>query len=193
MKKHEGAITSEALERLLACLDADREQAGEKYVLLRRKLAGFFRWRGAASPDDCADRTLNVAARRLVDGQEVRSLASYCAGIARMVLLETLREREQQRIALEELASSVPAQRDTHEARRMAIFEARLDALPRESRELILAYYQAAQHDKIASRRQLAARLGIPRNALRIRAFRIRTRLEESVNALMGQSPTRAK
>jgi DNA-directed RNA polymerase specialized sigma24 family protein len=190
--KHEvGGITDQALERLLACFDDDREKAAEKYLLLRQKLVSFFRWRGAAFPDDCADRTLNVAARKLAEGQDVRDLASYCGGIARMVLLEARREEERERAALEELAASVRTPRGDEEDTRMAVFNTCLDELPPDHRELILSYYRSEQSDRIVARQRLAARLGIPLNALRIRAFRIRSRLEASVNALMTQ--TRAK
>lgn len=191
MKNDEGGITNQALERLLAWLDGDREKAGEKYLLLRQKLVSFFRWRGAVTADECADRTLNVAARKLAEGQDVRDLAAYCGGIARMILLEARREEERERAALEELAASARAPHGDEEDARMAAFNACLNELSPDNRALILSYYQCEQSDRIAARQQLAARLGIPLNALRIRAFRIRSRLEASVGALMTQ--TRAK
>ncbi len=193
MKNEEGDITNQALERLLACLDGDREKAGEKYLLLRQKLVSFFRWRGASNPDECADRTLNVAARKLAEGQEFRDLAGYCGGIARMVLLVARRVQERERAALEELAASVRAPRGGEEDVRMAAFDACLDELSADNRELILSYYRPEQSDRIAARQQLAARLGIPLNALRIRAFRIRSRLEASVGALMTEMRAKKK
>jgi len=46
---------------------------------------------------------------------------------------------------------------------------------------LILRYYQGEQRAKIENRRALAERLGLTINALRIRASRIRSRLEACV------------
>jgi len=40
-------LTTDTFARLLHCLDADRELAGEKYEDLRRLLIRFFEWRGA--------------------------------------------------------------------------------------------------------------------------------------------------
>jgi hypothetical protein len=42
-------LTAEGVTNLLACLDADRERAGEKYEQLRRILTRFF-LNGAALP-----------------------------------------------------------------------------------------------------------------------------------------------
>lgn len=193
MHKGERGLNGEALDCLLRSLDEDREAAGENYVLLRRKLVRFFEWRGAVSPDDCADRTLNVAARRIADGEEVRSLPSYCGGVARMVLLEERRTAERERIALHALPSPHPADSATDDEARQRAFEACLEALPADSRELILAYYQGDGRARIAAREQMATRLGIPMNALRIRAHRIRARLEEALRAATGEADHLAK
>jgi hypothetical protein len=58
-------LTGEAFKRFLACLDADTEQAGEKYEAIRQKLVKFFDWRGAHFPEECADETINRVVRKL--------------------------------------------------------------------------------------------------------------------------------
>src|SRR5579863_10153854 len=50
-----------------------------------------------------------------------------------------------------------------------------------ESSQLIMKYYQGDKQARIEARRDLATRLGIPLNALRIRAHRIRVHLEGCV------------
>ena len=50
-----------------------------------------------------------------------------------------------------------------------------------ENFQLIVQYYQEGEEVRIEARRSLAARLGIPANALRIRAHRIRLRLQGCV------------
>jgi DNA-directed RNA polymerase specialized sigma24 family protein len=50
-----------------------------------------------------------------------------------------------------------------------------------ENFRLIVQYYQQNEQSRIEARRNLAAQLGIPPNALRIRAHRIRARLQGCV------------
>jgi DNA-directed RNA polymerase specialized sigma24 family protein len=56
-----------------------------------------------------------------------------------------------------------------------------LEGLTVDSRQLIVDYYQEERRAKIELRQQLAEKLGIPLNALRIRAHRIRATLEKCV------------
>jgi hypothetical protein len=55
----EARLTANAFAKLLDCLSADRERAGEKYEDLRRTLIRFFEWRGAPFPEEHADETFN--------------------------------------------------------------------------------------------------------------------------------------
>ena len=48
-----------AFEQLLSVLDADRDRAGERYEVIRRKLLKFFEWRGCQRPDELADQTID--------------------------------------------------------------------------------------------------------------------------------------
>ena len=74
----EWGLTAKTLAKLLGRLDADREQAGEKYEDLRRTLVRFFGWRGAPFPEEHADETFNRVARRLDEGVEIRNIGGYC-------------------------------------------------------------------------------------------------------------------
>jgi RNA polymerase sigma factor (sigma-70 family) len=65
-----------------------------------------------------------------------------------------------------------------------------LTALPPEQRKLITHYYRGDKDTKIKGRRELADELGIPLNALRIRASRLRGKLEVCLRkCLQGKSP----
>jgi DNA-directed RNA polymerase specialized sigma24 family protein len=185
-------LTAEAFERLLGALDADRERAGEQYERLRARLVAFFDWRRAACPDDCADETLNVAARRLSEGEPVQNLLAYCYGIARMILHEQQRDQEQSQAALAELAR-MQAAADPDEDTGRRVFHQCLEQLPPESRNLLLAYYDAGQPGLVQARKVLARRLGVPLNALRIRAFRLRARLEGSVRTALEHADWQGK
>jgi RNA polymerase sigma factor (sigma-70 family) len=177
----ESLLTQAAFDRLLECLDANRERAGEKYEVLRLKLIKFFEWRACAvSAIDLADETLNRVARRIDGGEELQNLSNYAYGVARLVYLEKMRRMKQE----EEMRGTLAEESeddDAHGAEQLACFERCLRKLSDESRELIVSYYQGQRRAKITARREIANRLGIPLNALRIRAHRIRLKLEQCV------------
>jgi DNA-directed RNA polymerase specialized sigma24 family protein len=186
--KKEWVLTSEAFGKLLARLDPDPERAGEKYETLRRMLVRFFEWRGALFPEEHADETLNRVTRKIEEGLEIKDLSSYCYGVARLLYLETAKSPDSRRATIGELDAVVGTQPEaTTDEQRLRCFEHCLESLPADSRLLITEYYQHERREKIAGRKDLAARLAIPINALRSRATRIRERLESCVKDCMGK------
>lgn len=183
VSKSEWTLSAEALARFLARLDPDSDRAGEIYESLRLALIKFFDWRGAHFPEDCADETINRVIRKIDEGETIRDIPTYCHGVARLVLLEKLKGPESRRADFEELPQAALIASDPKENdERQDCFEGCLKELPFESRRLILQYYGDDKREKINRRLAMAERLGIPLNALRSRAQRIRNRLEECVN-----------
>lgn len=175
-------LTQNSLDQLLALLDPEREQAGKKYELTRCKLVKFFEWRGCRSPEELTDETLNRVARKIEAGEVIRNLHAYLGGVARLVWLESVKAHERERQALEQLPQVSVADADVdHTSRRLECFELCLAGLPANSRELIFDYHREEKSARIELRKRLAENLGIPLNALRIRAHRIRAELEECV------------
>jgi len=72
---------------------------------------------------------------------------------------------------------------------RVECLERCIESLQADSRDLIINYYQGETGAKIKNRKQLAERLKIPINALRIRALRIREKLEDCVENCIGSLP----
>jgi len=177
-------LTQDAFDLLLAQLDTDRQEASKKYEFLRRKLVKFFEWRGCNFPEDLADDTINRVARKLEAGEEVRDLAAYSAGVARLVFLESLRTRKQEEEVLRAAPRSLAEPVDESDGRAECLDCCMRELSPANS-QLIMEYYQENQRARIEARQQLAVRLGIPLNALRIRAHRIRVRLEGCVEECM--------
>ena len=187
--KKEWTLTQQAFDRLLDMLDADHEQAGQKYERIRLKLVKYFEWHGAELPDKEADETINRVARKIDEGAEIQNLNAYFYGVARLVFAESLRAREKQEEAFRQLSTvELPEDQNVEAAQRQECFDLCLRRLPEENRSLILEYYQDEKSDKIKRRKHLAARLGIPLNALRIRAHRIRLGMETCVSRCMGQN-----
>lgn len=176
------ALTQEAFDRLLATLGEDRERAGEAYLEIRANLVRFFEWRGCPFPEDHADETFNRVAKRVADDEKILNPASYCLGVARMLLLEINRDRVKESQALAEMANSPPAYADSSEEEApIECLRECLETLSANNRELIVHYYQGEKGDKIENRKKLVERFGIAVNTLRMRALRLRERLQACV------------
>lgn len=189
--KKEWVLTREALDSFLAKLDRDRDRAGQKYEGVRLRLLKYFQWSGAAAPDIEADETINRVARKIEEGENVHNLNAYIYGVARLVSAESRKTRAQsQQLAdeTETIEASRPDENDSDVGERRACFGRCLEALPDKSRKIVTEYYQYEQGKKIEHRKQLAARLGITLNALRISAHRIRSGLETCVRKCLKHS-----
>jgi len=176
--KGKWSLTQEAFDQLLNSLSLDREQAGAQYEILRRKLARFFECRGVGAADECVDETINRVARKIHEGQAIENLYGYFYGVARLVLKEEIKERERLPVSLEDAPKLKQTQEEVATNPRLDCLDKCLESLFPESRQLMLEYYQEERRAKIELRQQLADRLRIPLNALRIRVHRIRVTLE---------------
>ena len=190
VSRSDWTLTEEAFAKLLARLDPDKERAGETYEMLRLRLVKFFDWRGAHFPEECVDETFNRVARKIESGGVISDMAAYCHGVARMIFLESLRHPAYKQISLNELseAPAVSPSREGTNLRRQCLEDC-LSDLAAESRLLILEYYKDERRDKIDNRLSLAKRLGIPIDALRSRAQRVRDKLEKCVKRCVKRRP----
>jgi RNA polymerase sigma factor (sigma-70 family) len=174
-------LTQDLFDKLLSFLDADRDQAGLKYEGLRCRLLKFFEWRGCSAREDLADETLNRLAKNIAAGEQILNLGAYCSGVARNVFLEALRTRNRELNAIRSSPESGANVRDEIAERRLECLNECLKELTEENRRLFLQYHQGEKSARIEARERLAKELGIPLNALRIRAHRIRAKLESCV------------
>jgi len=175
-------MTKEAFDKLLTAFSTDREEAAKQYERTRLKLCRFFEWKAVGPADELADETLDRVARHLDEGKQIDNLIGYIVGVAKLVYKEAIKRRTL--ISLEDAPESL---RKTQPERvepdvRQECFDRCLAELADEKRYLIVEYYQHDKRDKINHREKLAGELGIPMNALRIRAHRIRMALEQRIN-----------
>jgi len=187
-------LTQEAFDSLLDALDTDRDAAGKRYLEIRRNLVRLFEWRGCPTPDEYADETLNRCARKIGEGDEIRDVATYCIGIARMLVLEMSRDRAQQTRPLDDVPEPrvQPAEFEIDPDRRVHCLRRCLGQLSPETRNLILHYYQGDKGDKIRNRKSLTELFGIPASTLRMRALRVRERLQLCAENCVGRGPAEA-
>ena len=183
------SLSRETFEALLSRLDPDPERAGERYEDVRLRLVKFFQWRQALSPEDLADETIDRVSQRLREDPEVRpqSWPAYFHGFARNVLHEHWKELARGRPPAAPAAGEAGGESESKE-RRLECLDRCLATLPRESRALILRYYQLQRGAQIEHRRRLADEHGIPLNALRLRVHRIRGRLQACMRGCLAGS-----
>jgi DNA-directed RNA polymerase specialized sigma24 family protein len=181
------SLTKEAFDLLLASIGETEEEAGKKYLEIRGNLTRFFEWRGCPFPEDHADETINRVAKRLAEGEEIRNPAGYCIGVARMLLLEISKERAREHLAIGELSTDRPREPDDADSEmRIDCLRSCLHKQSPDNRELIIEYYQGEKGKKIENRKKLTDRFGVPINTLRMRALRVRERLQACVEECLG-------
>jgi DNA-directed RNA polymerase specialized sigma24 family protein len=176
-------LTEAALNALLFHLDPDKEVAGKKYKAILYKLVKYFEWHRSPHPDEDADETMDRVARRLLEGETITDLLAYARGVAYNVYLETIKKEVRVQKALAEMArvQAVEEVDSDVDERLMQCFYGCLKKLPKSDRRMIIMYYGLGQQGRIETRAKLAEEIGIQMNALRIRAHRIKHKLEDCI------------
>jgi DNA-directed RNA polymerase specialized sigma24 family protein len=174
------SLTQEAFDGLLASLSPNRDSAAERYLEIRRNLVRLFEWRGCPTPEEYADESINRCAKKINDGEEIRDVSTYCIGIARMLVLEMGRDRGKDARPLDQVPEPqvAPADPENESEQGVECLRQCLAQLAPENRDLILSYYQGDKGDKIKKRKGLKDVFGIPAGTLRMRALRLREKLQ---------------
>ncbi len=182
MKKN-WVLSQESFNALLDWLDSDREQAGIRYEEIRRSLIRLFINRGCDEAEDLADETINRVVSKLeeIKKEFTGDPARYFYGVSNKVLLEYQRRKQPS-------PTPFPPDDSNRVELEYRCLEHCIGRLNEENRELLFLYYQAEGREKIEQRKLLAEKLGIVPNALRIRAFRIRTALQQCVEKCVERS-----
>ncbi|MDQ6785884.1 MAG: hypothetical protein M3033_03580 [Acidobacteriota bacterium] len=178
------SLTQVELDSLLSRLAPDAERAAQEYELIRRKLINFFLAHQTTDPETETDEVINRVARRISAGEQVQNLSAYFLGVARFYLKEIYKRNVRREVALKKnpLPSQIEPDVSGDEPEELtSCFGKCLEKLPDEDRRLILGYYKEEKSAKIDNRKFLSEEIGIGINALRIRAHRIRARLEHCI------------
>lgn len=181
-KKSQWVLTQSAFQRLLSWLDEANDSDGQRYVEIRRRLVQYFDRKNCLNGQELADETLNRVARRLEEEGEITTAApaQFCFITARYVFLESLRRHRSHELLQENSAAKTVEDQQTEQEQEECL-ETCLQKLDVEDRDVIIGYYQGERQLRIANRKLLAERLSVSMNAVSIRAWRIRMKLEECV------------
>lgn len=143
------------------------------------------------SAEDLADKTINKVARKVHDlrGYYVGDPARYFYGTARNVYLEYLTDEAELTVLPEVIPAPVPDEDpEDSESQHKCLDECLQNMAPKD-RDLLLEYYREEQGAKIEQHKEMARRLGITVNALRIMIYRLRTILKKCMhNCLASDS-----
>jgi DNA-directed RNA polymerase specialized sigma24 family protein len=195
-----GSLPGDGFEKLLTLLDPDREQAGQEYEAIRSKLVKFFRWRGWPRPEELVDETIDRVCWRLAEGEVIRQTDPflYFHGVARNVLREAWQTQKPRKTRhppaglFRSADDPAPEMDGVDEAMeleaKLGSLERCLERLSATEQELIVRYYRGQGSELIERRQRMAEEMGIPLNALRIRAYRVRARLAACVEAALRRT-----
>jgi DNA-directed RNA polymerase specialized sigma24 family protein len=177
------ALTATSFQTLLDRLDGDPA----KYEELRVKISHLLKWRGCAEShaDDLADKTLDRVASKLASGEKVDNLNAFAAAVARFIWLEHSRKNKADAVGddLPEVAVEPVIDLDDPDARMRCLRRCVATKFSDEDRRLVVHYYDTDADEKAKNaRRRLAESFGLTLNALKVRACRLRIRLEKCIN-----------
>ena len=187
------SLTQNAFDGLLASLGPDRDIAATRYLGVRRDLVRLFEWRGCFTPDEYADETMNRCARKIAQGEQIRDLKTYSIGVARMLVREMARDHSRRERPLDEALEpcTTPCESYNDREDRAEALRQSLDELSHDDRFLILNYYEGDKSERIKNRKMLSELFGVGASTLRMRALRIREKLQLCTkDHLRGQGQT---
>lgn len=177
-------IPRESFDELLAWLDPDRDVAAQMYLQLRQDLGKIFMWNRCADPEGLTDEVFDRVARKVheVKVDYVGNPRLYFRAVANNLIKET-HKKVKTHASLSEVDLPQPETVSTAEdtADIVECLESCLRQLTDERRKLILEYYAKEKQAKIDQRHELAKRLKISLENLRVKVFRIRGSLEECI------------
>ena len=186
-------LSAEAFNKLLQKLDPDPDKAAAEYLRLR-KTAFYILRRGGLSDGEsyvAADKCLDLLAKKLLDGEDIKSIPAYAAGIVRNLLREHYRKNPpEQQVEMNEndgFRSRMqfrPEHLKEEDPRRQCLDEC-LQKICKtvEDRELLIRYYDAAEDEKNKdNRRKLADEFGLTYTNLTTRMSRLLKRLEKCIS-----------
>ncbi len=185
----DGNLARRRLHELIKRLHADADAGGFDYEQLRRRLILFFRQHEPVDAESLADEALDRLARRLDEGIPIENTGLYAFGIAKLMRFEANERRTRREAARQEAIAAIggeAADPDETDPALLAALRACLRQFGPHSTNLMLTYYRDDDARRIATRRDLAAKLGVSINALRNRALRLRETLEACVRRRVG-------
>jgi DNA-directed RNA polymerase specialized sigma24 family protein len=183
------ALTPGSFERLLGRLDSNSVQAAEKYELLRQKLINSLIWKSCpeSEAEALVDTAFDRIANKLSAGEEIKNITAYAGEVARFVWLEHIRRYKE--LAVGERLPEIAVVHNFEvltdpDLRTRCLRKCLAEVVPDDrDRSLIIGYYDLKTGEKNKDhRKNLAQKLNLTMTTLKVKACRIRERLEKCIN-----------
>lgn len=182
-------LSAGTFDKLLDRLCVDREAAARRYETIRAGLLRFFGRRVGGCADELVDVTMDRVCHCLERGETFTRAGPFFYGVARNVLREHVRAARRHAVLdswaareyLEARLDGVGAREEMTSAK-LAQLRRCLGRMGAADRTLIEEYYGMGTAEESTVRQARAAQargLGISPGNLRVRAYRLRQRLEE--------------
>lgn len=171
---------------MLDWLDPDRDRAAQKYLEICSKVTKILVRRQCYAAEELWDETANRACHRVKDiaGSYVGDPALYFCAVARLVHLEWIRDEKLKRDQRVDKPPP-PPEPDDDDERIHECLDRCLQKLNADDHEMILKYYEKETRAKIEQRKELAEKLEITLNSLRMRVHRINGLLQKCIVACL--------
>ena len=182
-------LDANSFSMFLAALDADEMRAAEKYETLRYKLTSLLTWKGCtdSDADELADRTIDRVAGKIAEGEKVENIGAYAGSVARFIWLEHNRKKREDAVGDDLPEVAVEPDIDIlkeSDSRMECLRDCMAETIPNPTdRKIIIGYYDTESTEKNKNaRKRLAESLDMSIGALKVKACRLRDKLERCIN-----------
>ena len=187
----DSSIPPESFDEILAWLNPDRELAALIYVQLREDLTKLFIWNHSPDPEGSTDEVFDRVAKKVHQLRQtyVGDPKLYFYGVARNIIKE-LPKKIRSQTSLQGTEPASDPRRETEQetaAMREDCLRSCLQKISQDKRDLILGYYAMDKQAKIEHHKEMAERLGISVETLRVKAYRIRGKLEQCIERCLDR------
>ena len=187
----DSSIPPESFDEILAWFNPDRELAALIYVQLREDLTKLFIWNHSPDPEGSTDEVFDRVAKKVHQLRQtyVGDPKLYFYGVARNIIKE-LPKKIRSQTSLQGTEPASDPRRETEQetaAMREDCLRSCLQKISQDKRDLILGYYAMDKQAKIEHHKEMAERLGISVETLRVKAYRIRGKLEQCIERCLDR------
>lgn len=183
-------LSKSDFETFLQTLDSNRDKAGEKYLELRAGLESFFEWRDCENVEELTDIVFDRLAKKIIEGEKIENIKAYSVSIAKFVVMEYKR-KSLRNVELDESFAKSNLEKDFEandlKKKKLECLRKCLIKLPEKKRKMLIEYYNTEEFTMIAKRKELAEKLQLNLNSLRIQVSRMKSVLEKCTKECCGK------
>lgn len=176
----------EAFDKFLLWLSPDRELALKKHDELMRRLSKYFVRKSCVEAEELAGETRDRVVKIMNAGGEYPNPDSLFFSVAAKVWKEYTRKPKPEPLPADDLLP-MPEQETDRKERQAYCLERCLASLPETERDLITRYYQTRGPSNVEARKLWMAEWGVE-STLRVKTFRIRTKLRACIDPCMDDT-----